>query len=127
MLRRVSPETINDEWRTHVQTTHTALGTDHWRSVIMAFHNLHTHDRNEDFPNSAELQGIMSPVLIIHGDRDELFPVEMPQELYRLLPNAEFCVLPNTGHMPPEEHPGWFNVIALDFLARHYPHEAQGI
>jgi pimeloyl-ACP methyl ester carboxylesterase len=78
----------------------------------------------EDFPDPGELQGITTPVLLIHGDRDDLFPVEMPQELYRLLPNAELCILPNTNHVPPEEHPGWFNEITLDFLARHYPDQS---
>jgi pimeloyl-ACP methyl ester carboxylesterase len=124
MLRKLSPETIHPEWRAYMQTAHTALGPDHWRSLIMAFHNLHTHDRLEDFPDSAELQAITTPVLLIHGDRDDLFPVEMPQELYGLLANAELCILPNTNHVPPEEHPGWFNEITLDFLARHYPDQS---
>ena len=122
--RQVSPETIDEGWRVYVQSAHTALGPDHWRSVITAFHDLHAHARDEDFPEANELRGITAPVLIVHGDRDPFFPVEMPSELYRLLPKAEFCVLPNTGHTPPEEHPGWFNDIALDFLARHYLHRA---
>jgi pimeloyl-ACP methyl ester carboxylesterase len=120
--RQVSPETIDEGWRSYVQAAHTALGSDHWRSVITAFHDLHAHARDEDFPKADELREITAPILIVHGDRDPLFPVEMPRELYRLLPNAELCVLPNTGHIPPEERPGWFNDIALDFLARHYPH-----
>jgi pimeloyl-ACP methyl ester carboxylesterase len=126
MLREVSPETIDDNWRVFVQAAHTALGPDHWRIVITAFHDLHTHARDEDFPEADELRRITTPVLIVHGDRDPNFPVEMPQELYRLLPNVEFCVLPNTGHFPPEERPDWFNDITLDFLARHYPHGMQG-
>lgn len=121
--RQLSPETIDEKWRAYLQTAHTALGPDHWRSVIMAFHDLHAHARTEDFPDPDELRGIMLPALIVHGDHDPFFPLEMPLELYRLLPNAEFCVLPNTGHAPPEEHPGWFNDITLDYLSRHYIHE----
>ena len=124
--REVSPETIDDEWRTYAQGAHTALGADHWRSVITAFHDLHAHARDEDFPEADEVRGIVAPVLIVHGDRDPFFPVEMPVELYRLLPHAEFCVLPNTGHLPSEARPSWFSDIALDFLARHYPHQAKG-
>lgn len=122
--RAISPETIDDEWRNYVQGAHAALGPDHWRSVITAFHNLHTHARDEDFPAADELCEIVTPALIIHGDRDRFFPVEMPVELYRLLPHAEICVLPNTGHTPPMERPSWFNSIAMDFLARHYHHQA---
>ena len=124
--RQVSPETIDEGWRVYVEAAHTALGPDHWRSVITAFHDLHAHTRLEDFPDPDELCGIVPPVLIVHGDRDPYFPIEVPLELYRMLPNAEFCVLPNTGHVPPEEHPDWFNNIALDFLSRHYIHERYG-
>jgi pimeloyl-ACP methyl ester carboxylesterase len=120
MQKQTSPEAIDQGWRAHLQAVHTALGPDHWRQVITAFHDLHAHTREEDFPDADELREITAPVLIVHGDRDRFFPVEMPRQLYRLLPHAEFCVLPNTGHTPPEEYPDWFNDIALDFLIRHY-------
>jgi len=58
------------------------------------------------------------PTLIVHGDRDRYFPVAIPVELYGLLPDAELCILPNTGHFPQADRPEWFNDIVLDFLAR---------
>jgi pimeloyl-ACP methyl ester carboxylesterase len=103
-----------------LQARHTALGPDHWRIVTEAWIGLRAHAHAEDFPEAAELRAIRAPVLIVHGDRDTLFPIDVPTELYRLLPDAELCLLPNTGHAPPAEHPDWFNTIALDFLARRY-------
>ena len=103
-----------------VQAGHTALGPDHWRIVTEAWIGLHAHAHTEDFPEAEELWGIRAPVLIAHGDRDDLFPIEIPTSLYRLLPDAELCLLPNTKHAPPAEHPDWFNAITLDFLARRY-------
>ena len=64
------------------------------------------------------MRGIAAPTLIVHGDRDWFFPVAVPAELYRRLPDAELCILPNTGHAPPVERPEWFNAITLDFLGR---------
>ncbi|CAA9295194.1 MAG: hypothetical protein AVDCRST_MAG26-4404 [uncultured Chloroflexia bacterium] len=125
--RQVTPDTMDEVGRAYVQKIHTALGPDHWRSVLEAFHALHTHAHTEDFPEEEELRGIGVPVLIIHGDRDEFFPVEVPAGLYRLLPDAELCLLPNTGHLPPQERPDWFNAIALDFLARRYVGNAAGL
>jgi len=63
----------------------------------MAFHDLHAHARTEDFPDPDELRGIMLPALIVHGDHDPFFPLEMPLELYRLLPNADSvcCQIPD--------------------------------
>ena len=115
-----TPDTFDEAGRAWMQAAHTALGPDHWRSVIEAFHGLHTHAHTEDFPEAEELRGIEAPVLIVNGDRDPHFAVEVATGLYRLLPDAELCLLPNTGHVPPQERPDWFNAIVLDFLARRY-------
>ena len=56
----------------------------------------------------------------MHGYRDTALPLDIPTSLYQMLPNAELCLLPNTGHNPPGEQPAWFNAIALDFLHRRY-------
>ena len=50
--------------------------------------------------------------------RERLLPVEVPVGLYRLLPDAEICLMPNTGHAAQRERLDWFNAIVLDFLAR---------
>ncbi len=109
-----------------MQAVHTALGPDHWRIVTEAWIGLGAHPHGVDFPEPEELRAIRAPVLIAHGDRDPLFPVEVPIGLYRLLPNAELCLLPNTGHAPSAERAEWFNAIALDFLARSYTQSAGG-
>ncbi len=100
------------------QARHIALGPDHWRRVSEAFIALGTHAHSEDFPAAAELAGIHAPTLIVHGDRDFFFPIRIPTEMYHLLPDAELCILPKTGHAPPLERPEWFNTIVLDFLDR---------
>jgi pimeloyl-ACP methyl ester carboxylesterase len=117
-----TPETIvvSEEHVQSLQARHTALGPGQWRDVADAFLGLREHAHSEDFPAAEELRSIRAPVLIIHGDRDRFFPVEVATGLYRLLANAELCLLPNTGHHPPSELSEWFNLIALDFLARRY-------
>lgn len=122
-------EEIRAWWRTQTPETlirdqdvararHTALGSEHWREVAAAFIALGTHAHDEDFPEAEELRAITAPTLIIHGDRDFFFPVAIPTGLYGLLPDAELCILPRTGHVPPVERPDWFNAIVRDFLAR---------
>ena len=46
------------------------------------------------------LSAIMARTLIVHGDRDPLYPVEQAVELFRGIPNAELWVVPNGGHGP---------------------------
>jgi pimeloyl-ACP methyl ester carboxylesterase len=116
-------------WRTQTPETlirdpdaararHTALGPEHWRQVAAAFIALGTHAHSDDFPEADDLRAIAAPTLIVHGDRDFFFPVAIPAGLYGLLPDAELCIMPRTGHVPPVERPDWFNAIVLDFLAR---------
>lgn len=54
------------------------------------------------------LSTIQTRTLIMHGDRDEFFPLHMPVELYQSLPNAELWIVPGTGHnlfYPPGADP----------------------
>lgn len=46
----------------------------------------------------ADLTGIEIPVLLIHGDRDRFFPVELAADMHRVLPDSRLCVLPDCGH-----------------------------
>lgn len=117
--RTQTPETLARERDpAMLRARHTALGPDHWRRVYEAFIALGTHAHSDDFPEADELRGIPAPTLIVHGDRDHFFPIQIPTELYGLLRDAELCILPRTGHVPPMERPEWFNPIVLDFLAR---------
>jgi pimeloyl-ACP methyl ester carboxylesterase len=46
------------------------------------------------------LSRITAPTLIIYGDRDPLYPVEMAVGLYRAIPRSALWVVPNGGHGP---------------------------
>jgi pimeloyl-ACP methyl ester carboxylesterase len=66
-----------------------------------------------------QLATITAPTLIVQGDRDEFFPVEMALELYRSIPNAYLRIYPNGGHEPIYEPAAVadFTAQLLDFLA----------
>jgi pimeloyl-ACP methyl ester carboxylesterase len=46
------------------------------------------------------LSKIHAATLIVYGDRDFLYPVEMGVQMYRAIPNAALWVVPNGGHGP---------------------------
>jgi pimeloyl-ACP methyl ester carboxylesterase len=50
-----------------------------------------------------ELQSVGAPTLLIVGDRDIVTP-EHAVEMFRTIPRAQLCVVPNAGHgaMPKE-------------------------
>jgi pimeloyl-ACP methyl ester carboxylesterase len=46
------------------------------------------------------LAKITAPTLIVYGDGDPLYPVEMAVQMYRAIPRSELWVVPNGGHGP---------------------------
>jgi len=48
----------------------------------------------------AVLGRIKAATLIVYGDRDFLYPVEMAIEMYRAIPHSALWVVPNGGHGP---------------------------
>lgn len=46
------------------------------------------------------LSTITAQTLIIYGDRDDLFPVEIATEIYEAIPRSYLCVAPNGTHIP---------------------------
>ena len=48
----------------------------------------------------ASLSKITAPTLIVSGDRDPLYPIEMAVEMYRAIPRSALWVTPNAGHGP---------------------------
>jgi pimeloyl-ACP methyl ester carboxylesterase len=55
----------------------------------------------DDMAFTAPLLGaITARTLVVHGDRDPLYPVEVAVELFRAIPKAALWVVPNGGHGP---------------------------
>jgi len=43
---------------------------------------------------------ITARTLIVHGDRDPLYPVNLAMEMYTSIPRSQLWVVPNGGHIP---------------------------
>lgn len=54
---------------------------------------------------TSQYHTISVPVLIIWGAEDEVVPVSVAHNFKRDIPNSELVILPECGHMPPEEAP----------------------
>jgi len=99
------------------QQVHTEVyGPEYWRTLLKQLSRMwltpleHTEE---------DLKKITVPTLILLGDRDRFFSVEQAVEMYRMIPNAELAVAPNSGHSFGLANPELFANICLDFLLRH--------
>jgi pimeloyl-ACP methyl ester carboxylesterase len=89
---------------------------EHWKTLLTQISN---EMLEPTLPSHDDLKKITTPTLIIWGDRDQYLPVEDAIELYRLLPNAELTVLPNTNHSLSVTRIEQFANNAKEFLLRH--------
>ena len=63
------------------------------------------------------LAEISHPTLIIWGANDKIFPPSVGQTLHTTIPGSSFLLVPNSGHLPQWENPGFVNAAILKFLA----------
>jgi pimeloyl-ACP methyl ester carboxylesterase len=98
IMRQVSPDNRTEaewqqmrQWHKHGDEQIRAL----WR-MSNAFKDSYD-DMNFTPPY---LSTITARTLIVHGDRDPLYPIEMALELYRSIPDSYLWVVPNGGHGP---------------------------
>ncbi len=73
-------------------------------------------ERND---NTDLLKTIDVPTLVIAGKDDEkVTPPEIVKPIADGIPNAEFYIVSNAGHLPPFENPEEFNNIIIPFLKK---------
>jgi pimeloyl-ACP methyl ester carboxylesterase len=56
------------------------------------------------------------PVLLFWGRQDHTVPISYSSDLRRAIPQVEFHVIENCGHIPHYEKPEQVNPILLEFL-----------
>ena len=69
------------------------------------------------YAEGIEVERVVAPALVLHGDADRIVPVENGRSLARRLPNASYVELPGRGHNLPLEDPEGFVRLMEDFYA----------
>jgi len=100
---RAIMKTMTEEGRSQTEWTEMRgrhhFGDDQIRALWR--HAREFADDHEDMNfTAAKLHAIAAKTLIVHGDRDPLYPVEQAVELFRGIPDASLWVVPNGGHGP---------------------------
>lgn len=90
-------------------------GDDQIRELIAQFNAFHENYDDMNF-TAQSLSGIKAHTLIVHGDRDNFFPVEIPVTIYRSIPDAALWIIPGGDHVPIYDTKIPFVSTALQFL-----------
>jgi len=96
IMASITVETrTDDDWR-EMRARH-VHGDDQIRALWRTAHDFSTDTEDLAF-TPAELGSITARTLIVTGDRDPLYPLEIFVEQYRALPGSALYVIPNGGH-----------------------------
>ena len=66
-----------------------------------------------------ELSIMNVPTLICWGKEDKSIPLQIGEDMQRILRNSRFEILDKAGHCPHDDQSDLFNQLTLDFLASH--------
>ncbi|XZE53600.1 alpha/beta fold hydrolase [Planctomycetaceae bacterium SH139] len=120
IMRKETVESFaNDEmyWKENRKIHH--HGDAQIRKIQQLFHKF--KDSYDDMNFTVPFLGtIRARTLIVHGDRDEFFPVEIPVEMYTSIPNASLWIVPNGGHLPLLDDKLPFIDTVLEFFAESF-------
>lgn len=114
IMRRASFDTMPPEVREMYREC-AKRGDEQIRQLISQFNALHKNNDDMNF-DAQSLSTITARTLIVHGDRDHFFPVEIPVSIYRSIPNAALWIIPGGDHVPIYEAKVPFTSTALQFL-----------
>lgn len=97
------------------QTWHAPRGADYWKTLLPRISTMWMTPLDY---TEADFRKIGTPTLILIGDRDEMIPLEEAVDMYRLIPNAELGIAPDSDHTFPLSRPEVFTNLVLDFCLR---------
>jgi len=113
-----APESLSQKLQDYYKKANEIYGPDYWHELAQAFYNFRLPDC--DINTSLEvLKEITSPTLIIHGDRDNFFPVDIPVDMKMTIPHSELSIFPNTQHIVMEFYPERVAEMAVEFFGKN--------
>ncbi|WP_225414446.1 alpha/beta fold hydrolase [Stigmatella hybrida] len=90
-------------------------GDEQIRQLIAQFNAL-SEDYDDMNFTAQTLSTIAARTLVVHGDRDRFFPVEILVSIYRSIPDAALWIIPGGDHVPIYDPKVPFTSTALQFL-----------
>jgi len=95
--------------------------------LLASFHAL----RNDSYRKTLEasvaqdrhapLEKLAVPTLVITGDEDRVYPLELTRRMALRIPGAKLAVLEACGHLSNLEQPERFNQVLMDFFKDREP------
>jgi pimeloyl-ACP methyl ester carboxylesterase len=107
---RTMPQEVQEMYRECAKR-----GDEQISQLIAQFNALGENHDDMNFTEQ-DLSGITARTLVVHGDRDRFFPVDISVSIYRSIPDAALWIIPGGEHAPIYDPIVPFTSTALRFL-----------
>jgi len=114
IMHMFSPDLVSEDILNHFRPC-AGRGDEQVRQLTDQFYGFRDSYNDMNF-TPPHLATISASTLIIHGDRDDFFPVDIPVEMYHSIPDAALWIVPDGGHVPIFGSDMPFMKVALRFL-----------
>ncbi|MFT3823953.1 MAG: alpha/beta hydrolase [Chitinophagaceae bacterium] len=114
IMRRASFDTMPPEVREMYREC-AKRGEEQIRGLIAQF-NAFCEDYDDMNFTEQSLSIITARTLVVHGERDNFFPIEIAENIYRSIPGATLWIIPGGDHVPIYDPVVPFTSTALQFL-----------
>lgn len=98
VMVQMNPETMSEQ-RVQAMASRHSRGEEQVRALMQQFYDFRNSYDDMNF-TPPFLGSITARTLIIHGDRDVFFPVDIPVMEYESIPESYLWIVPNGGHVP---------------------------
>ena len=113
----VYPEVFSDEW---ISANQPILDQARERYKTLKFDSLLELFRCFlELNITSQLKKINAPTLVVAGGKDRIKPPYYSELIASKIPDAEFVIIPNSGHAMMWERAELFNTLLLGFVAKH--------
>lgn len=98
---------------------------DNTDSLFWGWYNGWNKPEIQDWDLRPLIKHIQHSTLVVQGMQDQHTSPQHARDIAEAIPEAELWLLPEVGHMPPQERPAEFNQRILQFLRKAYQPEAK--
>jgi pimeloyl-ACP methyl ester carboxylesterase len=112
------PEMLSPRIISYYQAAKEATDMEYWRFLAKTFYDFRLPECDINVPLET-LGDIKAPTLIISGDRDSFFTVDIAMDMKQTIPTSELLVVPHTKHIVMEYFPEMVAKRAIEFFDRH--------
>jgi pimeloyl-ACP methyl ester carboxylesterase len=111
------PEQLSPKLQQYYREANEVLGAEYGEFLAKTFYDFRLPECDINIPLET-LKDIQAPTLVMSGDRDFFFTVDIAIDMKLTIPNSELFVFPDTKHIVTQDHPHLCAKMACQFLTR---------